>query len=188
MKFAGVGSRQTPDIVCKQMTMISQALHDLGWILRSGHADGADMAFEVAYEEENDDKEIFLPWFRFNDSISPFDCPRLEAYDMAEKIHPAWDFMKYGGKSCHARNCHQILGWNLDDPVDICLCFSYDESRGGTSTAIKLARQHKVPVINIAKGWKEMKSFFNDLGLNLNEVLLFNDVDILLRTIENDRG
>ncbi len=39
--YAGIGSRETPPIICAQMTEIAKYLDKYGFILRSGHAPGA---------------------------------------------------------------------------------------------------------------------------------------------------
>jgi predicted Rossmann fold nucleotide-binding protein DprA/Smf involved in DNA uptake len=47
MYYAGVGSRETPAHVCKQMTELAKRLESFGLTLRSGGAKGADKAFEA---------------------------------------------------------------------------------------------------------------------------------------------
>ena len=46
MYYAGIGSRETPKVVCDMMYKIGAAHADLGLTLRSGGAIGADIAFE----------------------------------------------------------------------------------------------------------------------------------------------
>ena len=45
MYYAGVGSRETPLHICELMTQIAKKLSSLGWVCRSGGAEGADLAF-----------------------------------------------------------------------------------------------------------------------------------------------
>lgn len=68
--FSGIGSRETPSDVCRDMTLISAAACSRGFTLRSGGAGGADLACEEQVPETG--KEIFLPWKGFNGSSSRF--------------------------------------------------------------------------------------------------------------------
>ena len=70
--FAGIGSRQTPQSVQDLMVGIGRYLADRSWILRSGGAVGADMAFESGCDEVHGRKEIFLPWKGYNSNKSTF--------------------------------------------------------------------------------------------------------------------
>lgn len=46
-EYAGIGSRETPENICKFMTTCATFLADNDYVLRSGAAIGADAAFEV---------------------------------------------------------------------------------------------------------------------------------------------
>lgn len=116
--------------------------------LRSGGADGADAAFEAG---AGDDKQIFLPWKRFNRNMSPLYTPSVDAYAVASRIHPVWDRLSSGAKLLHARNVHQVLGPNLNEPSEFLVCWTMGGGvTGGTATAIKVALEHGVPVYNAA--------------------------------------
>lgn len=149
--YTGIGSRKTPPDVLKQMTDIAEQLAKSGWLLRSGGADGADLAFEAGADKANGAKEIYLPWKGFNKSASKLYNPTADAFILASTIHPAWDYMNYGPKKLHARNCHQVLGIDLNTPSNLLICWTEGGKEiGGTATAIKLARQHNIPIINLA--------------------------------------
>ena len=144
--YTGVGSRKTPQFFLDCFEHIALELSDRGYTLRSGGADGADLAFE---EGAGDEKEIFLPWRGFNGSDSLLHGPIDEAYHLASTIHPRWTTLKPGAQSLHARNCQQVLGRLLDDPSLFLLCWTEGGlPTGGTATAIKLAYRHKIPVLN----------------------------------------
>ena len=149
--YAGIGSRSTPPDVLASMTPIATHLAKQGWTLRSGGADGADMAFEKGCDVVHGDKRIFLPWRGFNKNLSPLYTPHNEAFKMAARIHPAWHKLTRGGKALHARNCHQILGEALNDPVSLVVCWTPGgKATGGTATAIHLAEQYRIRIINLA--------------------------------------
>jgi hypothetical protein len=146
--YTGIGSRQCPVEICQVMTGIAYILYSKDYILRSGGADGADSAFE---EGAGDRKEIYLPWKKFNGNTSPLFKPTKEAFELAATIHPVWEQLSYGAKCLHARNCHQVLGLDLQTPSEFLICWTLGGGeRGGTATAMKLAKQHDIPVINLA--------------------------------------
>jgi len=151
IKYAGIGSRSTPEAIQTLMKDIAERLAIRGWTLRSGGADGADKAFENGCDIQNGKKEIFIPWNKFNGSSSSLFPPSDEALMIACKIHPAWKNLSGPAKLLHARNCHQILGQNLDDPVSVVICWTQDgKVVGGTATAIKIAEERNIPVLNLA--------------------------------------
>lgn len=133
------------------MKEIGKYLAQHHWTLRSGGADGADFAFEIGCDEGSGTKEIYLPWKGFNNSTSSLYSPMQAAFDLAATIHPVWNKLTIGAKKLHARNCHQVLGLNLDTPSSLLICWTKDGKEvGGTATAIKLAKQYNVRVINLA--------------------------------------
>ena len=152
MIYTGVGSRETPQDVLIKMRVIGKRLARDGWILRSGGADGADTAFETGCDLENGRKEIFLPWKGFNGSNSElYEIPTL-AYDIASEIHPTWSNCKESVRRLHARNVCQVLGYDLDNPSNLVICWTKNgEDVGGTRTSIILARQHNIKVYNMGK-------------------------------------
>jgi len=138
--YAGIGSRETPDDKLSQMTLIGKRLARLGFVLRSGGAVGADSAFETGSDDGNGFKEIFLA-----------DDATQEAFKIASRIHPNWAACSEYAKKLHARNVFQILGRDLKTPVDFVTCWTkMGLPSGGTRTAIMLARENKIPVINLA--------------------------------------
>jgi hypothetical protein len=125
--------------------------------MRSGHAPGADSAFEVASQNS----EIYLPWPGFENNrplIGTYiqDHATDAAMQLASRIHPMWERLEQGSRALHARNMHQILGRDLQSPVDFVVCYTPDGSltgygtdTGGTATALRLAYRNNIPVINI---------------------------------------
>jgi len=148
--YTGVGSRKTPEDWLIAMTTVARKLAKASFTLRSGGAGGADEAFETGADDQ---KQIFIPWNGFNDlddlqtGVVSGVCQA--ALDMAASYHPAWDRCSQGAKRLHARNCYQVLGANLCEPSDMLLCWTPKGMPvGGTATAIRIARDHGVPVYN----------------------------------------
>jgi hypothetical protein len=158
MKFiyAGIGSRETPDYVIPWMTEIAAQLSE-GWILRSGHAQGADMAFENGCTGE---KEIYLPWEGFNNAPSnhpEYGVPPLtdELLSLAAHYHPNWNACSKSAKKMHARNMHQIMGVNLDTPCHMVICWTKGGKQGGgTGQALRLANALDIPVFDLFQSSK----------------------------------
>jgi len=157
--YAGIGSRSTPPDILKKMTSIAHWLESKGYVLRSGGAVGADKAFEAG----TDTKEIFYA----KDATE-------EAMNIAGKFHPAWSACKSYIKQLHGRNVFQILGKDLDAPVDFVICWTIDgaetdEERsimsGGTGTAISLASHKHIRVYNLEK-----ESSIKELSTRLKEI------------------
>lgn len=153
--YAGIGSRETPPEVLKQMTFIASVLRKAGYILNSGAAPGADTAFELG---AGDDKQIFVPWNGFQNKKLIYPIHK-KCYELAAPLHPAWDKLSSAAKSLMARNTMQVLGKDLNEPVDFVLCWTPDavfkhkdrtRATGGTGLAISLADTNDIPVFNLA--------------------------------------
>jgi hypothetical protein len=77
---------------------------------------------------------------------------------MAAEHHPAWDRLGRGPRALHARNCHQILGRDLNDPASFVVCWTPDgattqpgPATGGTGQALRIAASHSIQVFNLAR-------------------------------------
>ncbi len=157
--YAGIGSRRTPAamlVVCEQ---IAQALAERGWRLRTGHAPGADQAFERGAGPLAD---VFLPWPGFEQATpilgDAHPQPAARAFEIAKEHDPNWAGLRRGRRALHARNCHQILGPTLDQPAAFAVCWTPDGSldgrgpdTGGTGQALRLCAAYRVPVFNLAR-------------------------------------
>lgn len=155
--YTGIGSRETPLDVLELMVKISQYLSTEGYILRSGGAFGADIAFENG---AGDKKQIYLPWRKFNGNMSPLFSISKEAMTMGAKFHPAWWSLSEGAQKLHARNCYQVLGENLNKPSDFIICWTPKYNDGGTGQAIRVAKANNIKIYNLnaednRKYWEE---------------------------------
>jgi hypothetical protein len=148
LKYAGIGSRETPTDVLRTMYLIGHHLAQFA-VLRSGRAVGADMAFEAGARDASGYSDIFPPGD--NTAIYP------NWYHHAKRYHPAWSACSTHAKNCHARNSAIVLGAGLNDPVDFIVCWTRGgRIAGGTGQALRIAT---------ADEWKDRIRVFN----------LFND-------------
>ena len=173
--YAGIGSRGTPSEVLHFMRTVGAVLAGQGWVLRSGHASGADQAFERGCLRGNGQAEIYLPWDGFEGArastqsdngnmqyLVPAWAPNYaQAEKLAEQFHPAWHNCTTAARKLHTRNMYQILGTSLEEPVDLVICWTR-EGRGEWSIdqAIRLAKHLNVPIFDLALGTEALFKFF----------------------------
>lgn len=157
--YAGIGSRKTPKEVLKVFIILAKH----GLILRSGHAPGADVAFEYGCDAYNGYKEIHLPWKGFEKSTSKLYPPSDKAYEIASTYHKQWGKISDGAKKLIARDGHQVLGFNMDTPVKFVLCWTKDGKReGGTGQALRIAEAYKIPIFD-AGAYTNMNKYIEDI-------------------------
>ena len=153
LAYTGIGSRKTPDNILMNMTKLAYDIGKAGYTLRSGGADGADTAFENGAKMAQSNTEIYLPWKHFNQHTSPYHHISVGAYDLAAHFHPAWNKCSDSVRKLHARNCYQVLGYDLHTLSKFVLCWTpYGNLIGGTSQAIRIAMYFEIPIINLGKG------------------------------------
>lgn len=164
--YAGIGSRKTPLEFLHSMSEIAKHLGPSGWKLRSGHADGADKAFEQGAGITGSPREIHLPWGGYNNQL-PDDThyfvpdPRIpNLLEVTARNHPIWDRLGLPVKNLMVRNTTIVCGLDMQTPVKCIICWTKDgKEEGGTSHALRVARDpyvvelvgHPIPVFNLAR-------------------------------------
>ena len=175
--YSGVGSRETPTEIQQTMRAVAAELGARGWTLRSGHAEGADAAFELGASGHS--KEIYLPWNGFNGGRVGVDgacnpealANYKQALAYAEHFHPAWEKCSRGARGMHTRNVYQILGQDLNTPVKCVVCWTKDgKASGGTGQALRIAEYLEIPIFNLYNPAKldELAEFVYNAELALN--------------------
>lgn len=179
--YAGIGSRQTPEHILKVFTSLATYLDTEDFVLRSGGANGADSAFERGATES----EIYLPWKGFNHNSSSLYPPTSQAYKMAEHYHPGWTYCSHAAKAFHARNCHQILGPDLDLPVAFVICWTTNgKIKGGTGQALRMAKSLDITVFNFGDSETAYKEYIPDIeqyvaGIQMHAIESISDAAIM---------
>ena len=158
MTYAGIGSRETPDGVRRDMTLMASLLAKSGWVLRSGGAEGADLSFQAGVPKASLSMlQVFLPWPGYNDlsgghTIVLDRVRQQDAMNLVSKYHPAWDRCGQGARKLHARSAAIIRGADLRHPVDAVVCWTPNAVPvGGTATGIRMAESVGIPVFNLAR-------------------------------------
>ena len=164
--YAGIGSRETPKDICLKMAACGKRLSNLGFILRSGGAVGADQAFEagVVLSETPTNMQVFIPWNGYENKqlggvyVMQHKSVFEAASRMVSSMHPAWDYCSAGARKMHTRNCSQVLGASLNEPAEFILCWTpcgsetvetLTRKSGGTAMAIRVACANGIPVFNM---------------------------------------
>lgn len=176
--YVGIGSRRTPSGILQAMVAIAQGLAARGMVLRSGHADGADLAFERGARDGA--AEIYLPWPGYNSTHAPV-SPRHRYYQgpteaaMRDwiRFHPNPQACSRAAARLLARNMHQLMGYAYamsgrnfppGSAGDFVVCWTPDGAEtaaecsartGGTGTVIRAADHFRVPVFNLGRPGRE---------------------------------
>ena len=170
--YAGIGSRETPINIIHLFKKVAYYLSVKEYILRSGGAKGADKAFEIGCDNHNGKKEIYLPWKGFEGSDSNLIVRDVKAFEIAEKFHPYWHNLSDGARKLQARNSHQVLGLDLNTPVNFLICWTKNgKGQGGTGQAIRIAKAYDIPIFDAGS-----YSDAEDAKKELNYFLIENNV------------
>lgn len=180
--YAGIGSRRTPPEVQEVMAHLAGLLGQAGWTLRSGRAIGADSAFETGARNVRGSCEIYLPNKHNHTSIGqntrehpePWDHTRyidevegsvLGCKIIARLLHPNGKNLSPNALELHARNTYQIIGQDLNTPVQFVVCWTEGgRGEGGTGQALRLAKMLNIPILDFGvygtpQGWYHMADY-----------------------------
>lgn len=154
--YAGIGSIETPEHICLEMSEIAGKLKHRNFCLRSGGAKGADSAFAYGAADK---AVIYLPWESYNVVTAGerviVGRSNPEYLRIAQECHPAWDRCSEGARKLHYRNIHIVLGNPEDTACEFIVCWTPGgRDEGGTAVGIRCARMHEIPIYNLAlKNW-----------------------------------
>lgn len=157
-----------------------------GYTLNSGGADGADSAFENGCISVDGEMQIFLPAEGWNKRPrkKPYLVPDFtQSMPISSEIHPGWQYLSPFAQKLHSRNVNQVLGCDLQHPVEFVLCWTPDgaintnetsNKTGGTGQAIRVADQHGIPVYNLnrpdhrtmVESWLDAKNIMKTFKLS----------------------
>jgi hypothetical protein len=170
--YAGIGSREAPAPVLDLIRLLASRLARSGWVVRTGLSPGADQAFYHGALDGGGGVELYLPWPGFQagarvesdgEPVTELSQPSQAAYQLAARIYrawggPAWRELGAGQRALLARDAHQVLGPELDDPVAHVVCWTADAGldggdprSGGTGQALRIAHEHSIEVFNLAR-------------------------------------
>ncbi len=176
--IAGIGSRETPPEILEMMTAFASWVTSFpDVIIRSGHAAGADYAFERGAREQT---EVYIPWRSYKsdgplltdrvidmETVNP--KLRMMAKESVKLMHPAPDRLTPGGELLHERNFLIVVGTEFQQepqkvdqlpevsiglkPVAMSkavVCWTPGgRMKGGTAQALRVAEGYWVPIYNL---------------------------------------
>jgi hypothetical protein len=178
--YAGIGSRKLRGSEQKLIQDIAKTLAKRDFVVYSGNADGADIAFQ---EGSNGKCVIMLPWKNFNSckydpnkSLNHFACGfSTEGDESIRKFHPNPQALTNGVRAIMTRNWHQIVGYNQYPRVSFVIACAdrdvYENIVGGTGQACRIAKDFRIPIFNIRdKNWKPALIEFIKTGINYEKI------------------
>lgn len=177
--YAGIGSRSIPLEYPKMQIRIAKLLSEYNWTLNSGGAAGSDNSFLAGATKAN----IYLPWASYNANLlkelvdgvdrilvipsthsdQDSKATTAKAIELAKSVVPYWSKLPMSVWLLHTRNVYQILGTDLNTPVEFVVYWaplnSNGSVKGGTRVAIDLATQLGIPTFNLLNSNPENFSF-----------------------------
>lgn len=188
--WTGIGSRDVSPKIKELQISIGERMAKLGYVLLSGGAGGSDDNFHQGVCNVDPSlAEIYLPWntFRkdertFNTKGSVFIAPDRNDFDIAKSYYEEHDIipwlnnMKQAAQKLHLRNYNQIFGEGVSYPQTSVVIYATNEDekgniKGGTATAIKVARNEKIPTFNLMIS-EQREKFLYFLGKKENRMNL----------------
>lgn len=162
-KYAGIGSRKTPNDVLQEMKEYAKRLASIA-ILQTGGALGADSAFEEGAREASGEVTLFLPWRGYNnkEGLIIKASKQKEIEDFASQYHPAWDRCSPAVRKLHARNMLII------NEADFVICWTPDgKDSGGTGQALRFAMDVGIPIYNLfnKEDKKKLEAYLQSIGV-----------------------
>lgn len=183
-----IGSREPAEGVVEILEDVGEVLCDSNIAITSGDADGCDSAgLRGAMRSQYfglTGARIYLPWNgvrrsdgtrRYHDGEVFFDASRFENYEVAQGLallaRGTFEGLGRGGIALHSRNPYQVLLDDLNTPVGSVICWAKPVGKkgavkGGTNTAVQIAIQRKIPIINLAtdEGMEKILQYLRKKG------------------------
>lgn len=172
MIITGIGSRSTPARILKIFEEFGAKAKELGWFIRSGHASGADYAFEKGAKKHC---IAYLPWHGFNSEdpllatsyVSPY--PISWVIDILKKYRPNHFSNSIGVQKLMHRNVFQLFGIENKQHSNVVIAYTNNGLPvGGTGLNLRIAKDYNIPIINLGS---------NELSVEdlISKVLLIGD-------------
>ena len=152
LSYAGIGSRETPAEILKQMTVLSAWMSRRGWHLHSGGAAGADTAFARAHRSPHARSSCPGPAMSVT-QVRTVISPRAKSTAAAPRSPPSCTPRGINADrepgSCTAGTSPFYSGASLSTPVSAVVCWTKGgQVIGGTGMGIRIAQAFDIPVLN----------------------------------------
>lgn len=172
--YTGIGSRNTPLWVQKEITHLARYLDSKNLTLRTGGAPGADAAFAKGAVN----KEVYIPWNKFqkleHNGIDVFalnKMPNLEAAQVSvQKYHPNPEKLSPAANKLMQMNFYQLYGTNNQSSAFVICWTENAKAIGGTSQVMRIAKAKGIPLLNLGQ-FSNRKEYRLNIGSTLKELL-----------------
>ena len=174
LRIALIGSRELDKKIenhkyINQCYRVAYRLAELNVIFTSGLCkEGMDAyaqrAYSKALEEGKVTEKHFEVYVSNKEEIQQSPLPNAhlarvmnmaridEITELAKSVVGHWHNCGPYARGMHQRNVHQILGYELNDPVDAVICWTPNGNVvGGTATALKLSMKAGIPIFNLGR-------------------------------------
>lgn len=172
--YAGVGPRKAPAEALALLSGLSASLARAGLMLRTGYADGADLALYQGAIDAGGAAELILPWSGYNQCSGGHVLTNPRAMEIARQMwgpEPVTDTIA----RLLATGVTHVLGLNLDDPAPFVvywLPFRPGQAvnaplpQSGTAVGVRTARAYGIPAFNVAdpEQVRELRQLLADMG------------------------
>ncbi len=146
--YTGMGARNPKNTIKEVIEYIAATLAEKDFILYSGGSPGCQVCFEKGCDKKNGMKNIFIPWKDYNNSNSPLISWGRKLTSATEPLVNDWKRMAPEVRYLHIRNTQMLLGYNLDKPSKLIICwFPYLSYEYGT--IVNYANLFHIPIFNI---------------------------------------
>lgn len=147
MRVACIGTRDATRLELQLCRAIGSYLVRKGHTISTGNALGCDQAYAYGANTWRPKQvELWLPWPSYEkDAIREGNIVHAEripqwAFEMAERMHPAWDRCSQAVRKLHARNCQIVRGCGL------VIALPGKFRLGGTGQGMRVAKHLGIPV------------------------------------------
>jgi hypothetical protein len=162
-RVACVGSRRLNDDELAECYELGKYLAGEGYVVTTGGAEGADLAFAHGCLSEFGHVIYYLPWEWSNWGHISTLCTR-GSYDMVwynpdwhqrwteigRKCHPNWHNLSDKGKKYHARNAGIMIGEDEEhEIVERIYAYPSPDRRGGTEQSFRMAKYLGIHIVNM---------------------------------------
>lgn len=167
-KYAGIGSRETPEQILQLFEELAFKLGKDDWVLGTGAATGADQAFMRGAAQSDSWMLLYLPWPGYEkEVIKKYNQHSVTIKNAGEdpfgkemlRFHPRGSSLPNAVKKLHARNgaiirdSRFVVCWTPDGKIS-----------GGTGQGIRIAEYLGIEVINAGdeEGYRRITKFVNE--------------------------
>lgn len=145
--YAGIGDKKLPPQLPQIIQKVARGLQEEGYCLRNNGMDGAEREFMKGVS----DKQLILPWNSFNGLKSQYNTAPEAALQIAYNHINLYGDMSHSKQEIMLAKIQTVLGVDCKTPVDMVVCYSFDELYGESAQMVSLAKAYQIEIVNLSK-------------------------------------